>query len=288
LAVLIGLFIFSQSSLTLLKAMPALPYGLVLGYSSSINPADVVTQTNVERAKLNLQPLTVNQKLTEAAVAKANHMFQADYWAHIAPDGTTPWTFIKGAQYDYSVAGENLARDFADTPGMLTAWMNSPTHKENIVNPKYREIGIAVVDGKLQGVETTLVVQMFGTMAGALPQISENAEVNPAPAAQPVLTDLPEPAAEKNQILSIPADMKLARLTAGSESKATKTMISPLMISKAIASSMVFLIIGVLLYDALVMHQKNLPRLIGKNWAHLTFYSVILVLIVALSQGKII
>ena len=90
-------------------------------------------------------------------------MFNKQYWAHTAPDGKEPWDFMSEAGYSYQVAGENLARDFSTTSAMVAAWMASPTHRANIMNGRYTEIGIAVINGTLEGVETTLVVQMFGT-----------------------------------------------------------------------------------------------------------------------------
>ena len=150
-------------------------FGAVLGYASSITAEQVIDQTNQERKKDGLVPLTQNDRLTAAALSKAQHMFNNQYWAHVSPDGTEPWSFIKSANYSYVLAGENLARDFSTTPEMVSAWMRSPTHKDNIVNPKYSETGIAVVSGTLQGVETTLVVQLFGKpqtgLAAVIPAI---------------------------------------------------------------------------------------------------------------------
>lgn len=137
--------------------------GDILGYSSDISVSDVVSLTNQERAKSGLSQLTLNAKLSEAASGKARDMFTEQYWAHTSPSGTEPWDFISGAGYSYRVAGENLARDFATTTQMVAAWMASPTHRDNIMHPRYQEIGVAVVNGTLEGIETTLVVQMFGT-----------------------------------------------------------------------------------------------------------------------------
>ena len=67
----------------------------VLGFNSSITPAEVITQTNIERKKAGLPPLTTNQALNEAALAKAQDMLSKQYWAHTAPDGTQPWAFFK-------------------------------------------------------------------------------------------------------------------------------------------------------------------------------------------------
>ena len=89
-------------------------------------------------------------------------MIDRDYWAHVAPDGTQPWKFFTSFGYKYRYAGENLARDFSNASSAMDAWMNSPTHKENILNPKYKEIGIGVVEGDLAGTDTTIIVQFFG------------------------------------------------------------------------------------------------------------------------------
>ena len=191
LSVLIALFVLTQSSLQLLRYVPVLPEGFVLGYASNITASQVVDLTNSERSKSGLESLSYNSVLSEAAAQKANHMFSYNYWAHISPDGSTPWEFIRSAGYSYSVAGENLARDFDSSSPMMEAWMNSPTHKENIVNQKYSEIGVAVVDGILQGVETTLVVQMFGT-----PSTPQIAAVNPTIPEQAAQAEV-EPAVEQ-------------------------------------------------------------------------------------------
>lgn len=142
-----------------------LPQGNILGYASNITVAQIIEGTNNERAKQGLVALTYNQQLSEAAAGKAQDMFNEQYWAHTSPSGKEPWDFIKNVGYSYRVAGENLARDFDSTAPMISAWMNSPTHRANIMNSRYRDIGLAVVDGKLNGVETTLVVQMFGAQS---------------------------------------------------------------------------------------------------------------------------
>jgi hypothetical protein len=308
LAVMIGIFLSAQSMLKLWEISSVMPSGFVLGYASSITPSQTVELTNSRRAAAGLGPLSVNAALTQAAVSKANHMFANDYWAHIAPDGTSPWTFIRSAGYAYSVAGENLARDFNDTGTMMEAWMNSPTHKENIVNSKYTEIGIAVVDGKLQGVETTLVVQMFGARSVAAARTTEKAATStkPAPAATlaprpttaplpsevPAPTTAPEaaPTAEPQTIgaLDIPVSSMGVSLTSKRSDGSVAGIISPLMITKSIAAAIMLLLISVLLYDLFVGSRKKLPRSGGKNWAHITFFAVAIVAILALTQGRII
>ena len=141
-----------------------LPQEIFLAAAANIDADELVSLTNSERDREGLPILTVDSRLVEAARKKGEHMLENDYWSHFAPDGKSPWDFISGEGYDYLFAGENLAKDFSSTAPIHNAWMNSPTHRENIVNSNFRNIGIAVVTGEFQGKETTLVVQMFGQL----------------------------------------------------------------------------------------------------------------------------
>jgi len=134
----------------------------ILGFATDINTKALLEQTNSQRQENGLSALSYNNVLSNAAYQKAQDMFDDDYWAHVAPDGKTPWDFIIQNGYKYSYAGENLAKDFNKSSSVVSAWMNSPSHRANILNPNYTEIGFAVVNGTLSGEETTLVVQMFG------------------------------------------------------------------------------------------------------------------------------
>jgi uncharacterized protein YkwD len=136
-------------------------------YASSISADDLIALANSDRVKNGLGSLTKNSKLTAAAKAKAEDMLAKDYWSHYGPNGETPWQFIKGAGYVYTYAGENLAKGFITSSATHDAWMNSPTHRANILKPEFKDIGIYVVDGTLQGEATTLVVQMFGSLSSS-------------------------------------------------------------------------------------------------------------------------
>lgn len=137
----------------------------VLGYASDVYSGDLIEATNREREKHNLQPLYENPKLSKAAELKARHMIENDYWAHIAPDGTKPWDFFEEADYKYIFAGENLAKGFNTSKGVMAGWMNSEGHRANILNSQFLEIGIASIDGVLGGEETTLVVAHYARSA---------------------------------------------------------------------------------------------------------------------------
>jgi len=232
-----------------------------LGYASFIPPQTIVELTNNERIKLGLSPLKFNETLSKAAAAKAANMFQKGYWAHNAPDGTEPWSFILASGYSYLHAGENLARDFNSPESVVTAWMNSPTHKANLISAKYHDIGVAVVDGNLNGVETTLVVQMFGTKQVVRPQIeTQNTSVVPPVLAQETQASPLEP---------------LAR-------------VSPFDISRSISLAFVVMIVIVLAFDWLIVWRRNLVRISGKSWAHLTFYATLVIILIILKRGLIL
>lgn len=137
-------------------------FGNILGYATDININDLLKYTNQKRAEAGLEALKLNPVLSQAAGAKAEDMFKYDYWAHTSPNNKEPWDFIHDAGYEYLYAGENLAVDFAHSEGVVIAWYNSPSHRDNLMSDKYTEIGFAVANGELQGRKTTLVVQMFG------------------------------------------------------------------------------------------------------------------------------
>lgn len=134
----------------------------VLGYSISISVNELNNFSNQERSAVGLAPLSLNSQLNSAAYAKAQDMFADNYWAHIAPDGTEPWSFIINSGYDYTTAGENLAKNFSYSQGVVAGWMASEGHKANVLNANYQDVGYAVVNGILLGEETTLVVAMYG------------------------------------------------------------------------------------------------------------------------------
>jgi hypothetical protein len=92
--------------------------------------------------------------------------------------------------YNYTYAGENLAMNFSEAEDALSAWLASPTHRDNILSQNYEDIGVAVVVGEINGTETTLVVQLFGqrfvAIAGEETFRPEAREVQvPAPNNQP-------------------------------------------------------------------------------------------------------
>lgn len=130
--------------------------------ASEITEAKLVELTNQERTMRGLKPFVIDYSLYFAAKTKAKDMIDKDYFEHYSPDGKTPWMFINNSGYKYTSAGENLAMDFRTSEGIHKAWMNSPTHKENIIDSDFEDIGLAVLKGDFSGHETIMVVEMFG------------------------------------------------------------------------------------------------------------------------------
>ena len=130
---------------------------------AEISSRKIIEFTNQSRANIGVDPVTENALLTRAAYQKAEDMFERDYFNHEDPDGNMPWYWLKDNGYVYSYAGENLAMDFTRAESVHEAWINSESHRANIENSNYKEIGIAVVQGELNGKSTTVLVQFFGT-----------------------------------------------------------------------------------------------------------------------------
>jgi uncharacterized protein YkwD len=131
--------------------------------ASDITAENIIGLTNASRVGTGESVLTANAKLSLAAEAKADDMLVKNYFSHTSPEGVTPWKWIDRESYDYSYAGENLAMDFQSAEKMEDAWMKSPTHRANILNEKYKDIGVAVKSGSINGSETILAVVMFGS-----------------------------------------------------------------------------------------------------------------------------
>ena len=129
---------------------------------NTVNAHKLIELTNHEREKAGLPQLVKNPLLTRAARAKAYDILTQDYFAHTTPDRKPFYIWIQEAGYVYTSAGENLAISFIDENEIMNAWMASQTHKDNILDTQYTEIGIASLIGDFSDKETIVVVQLFG------------------------------------------------------------------------------------------------------------------------------
>lgn len=163
-------------------------------FLASVLPGVLTSLTNEERAQNDASPLVENDLLDQAAEMKANDMATHGYFAHTSPDGKTPWYWFNQVGYNYMYAGENLAVNFFESEDVARAWMNSPTHRANIVKKDFTEMGIGVATGVYEGRSTVFVAQLFGTPLKTIPiELPEKIET-PAPTLKPTPTPTPTPA----------------------------------------------------------------------------------------------
>jgi hypothetical protein len=146
-----------------LAVIPFFVYLPKTSFFADITETSLISLANQARESLGFDVLKENQVLDQAALMKAQDMINNDYFSHQSPKGVTPWHWFDKAGYDYRYAGENLAIGFIESVDVNDAWMESSSHRQNILNPSYKEIGIAVLTGDFEGRETTVVVQLFGS-----------------------------------------------------------------------------------------------------------------------------
>ena len=258
LALIIGLFVIFQLTINQLTNN----YPQILGYTSQISPEEIIRLTNRERTSAGLSEVKLDTKLSAAAAVKAADMFARNYWAHVSPVGTQPWYFVTEAGYSYRYAGENLARDFSDAKSVVDAWVASPSHRENLLNSRYQDIGIAVIDGQLEGRETTLVVQLFGTK----------------------LTAIPSPRVSNSIVKSVQAAESQPAL-APTQSASWRT---PFAVTKTASLLLLVVFVTVLMIDIVAVYRQRIVRWTSRSLAHLFFLVTLLVAALLLNGGKIL
>lgn len=106
----------------------------------------VVDLTNQERAKAGLKPLKIDAKLSQSAQAKSQDMKNKNYFSHTSPTYGSPFDQMKSNGITYKTAGENIAMGQRTAAEVMDAWMKSPGHRENILNPAYTHIGVGLSD----------------------------------------------------------------------------------------------------------------------------------------------
>lgn len=137
----------------------------VLGDVSRVTISGLLEETNIARSKESLNSLILNDKLNQAASLKAQDMIHNQYWGHTSPTGVEPWKWLGDVDYRYDIAGENLAKNFETSNATVAAWMASPSHRENVMNESYKDVGFAIVSGEIGGQPVSLVVAFYGRQA---------------------------------------------------------------------------------------------------------------------------
>ena len=263
-AIVVLVFVFELGFLAQLKLV--LPSS---GFLASVVPGVLAALTNDARAASGVGALTENPVLDKAATLAADDMAAKGYFAHVSPTGTTPWDWLNQVGYQYSYAGENLAVNFSDSEALQSAWMNSPTHHENIVKPEYTQIGFGTADGMYEGKQTTFVVEFFATPAEAAVSAAPHATSTlSAPSAASVAAPKPEQAPASatatGTILGTesapPAEAQTAAPLAASVSPAHTGFLAEMLASPVTTAELVlaalFAFVAMLMAAALVRHWR--------------------------------
>lgn len=263
----------------------------VLGISYNISETELITMTNKVRQGNNLPPLVLDTRLSQAAALKANNMIANNYWAHFAPDGTTPWSFIKNSGYNYLYAGENLAKGFTNSQEVINAWMDSPTHKDNILSTKYNDIGFAILEGHLLGEDTVLIVQLFGATEAPSSSSKEivDARVVAKPRPEPIIASrssvVMQIQTKKNPLLPV-------KRTSSALGQINSVNKNPVIDSFVASKSLLFLVLPImmitLLVDLIIVERKKIPRLVGHNLDHFMLISMFFLYLILQTNGVII
>ena len=241
----------------------------VLGFATDIRVEQLLTATNAKRAETGLDPLVLDGRLSRAAALKAQDMFTNNYWAHNSPSGKSPWEFVTAAGYRYRVAGENLAKNFSVSSGVVDAWMASPTHRENIMRGDYKDIGFAVVNGVLGGEETTLVVQMFGAGDSQLAY-----QIKPTILTQTAAATAP------SSLVQAP--------TLGLTDVLVRPLVDISGLSKRVTMGFAGLILVFVVLDGWYVYKKKIIRVSGHSLGHMVFFVAMLFLLQVATRGAIL
>lgn len=142
--------------------------------------ADIYDKINKDRKLSNLPELKWSELLCKSASLKARDLTENNYFEHISPDGTTPWDWIEQAGYKYIFSGENLALNYYTAQTAHEALMNSPKHRENILNENFTEIGIDCGRGKINGQNSFVIVQHFASPAPEVSPVKYICEIEKA------------------------------------------------------------------------------------------------------------
>lgn len=128
----------------------------------SLDSDEILNIVNQKRIEYNLGILTKNENLQAAAQAKADYLMAEQLFSHTGKNGEPFSTWVKQYNYKYIRIGENLAIFFENNEKIVQAWLNSENHRKNILNPDYKETGLAISYGQYHNKPTFIVVQIFG------------------------------------------------------------------------------------------------------------------------------
>jgi len=238
---------------------------------ATVFPNVVADLTNKNRQINNLKPLQVSPLLELAAQQKAEDMAKNGYFAHTSPDGKNPWYWFKKVGYNYRSAGENLAIHFFDSQDLVNAWLESSSHRANILNRNFTETGIGIARGFYGGKETVYIVQLFGQPAGvsktaAGPSVAtQKPETKPKEVAKEEIPEMQKEPPPQEMFIekedeAAPLSSEVAaaeqlKETAGAEKVSSQSSLPERIISSPrITTSNLYLLISIIMAGALLLN----------------------------------
>jgi uncharacterized protein YkwD/uncharacterized protein YukE len=170
--------LLASSPSTVKKQITPGPFrGNVEPQQGKLTVSGIIAETNSFRRQHRLPQLQVNEELNSAARAKLDDIFSQNYFAHVSPSGKGVSYWVERAGYDSAMVGENLALgNFSDDAELVEGWMNSPGHRENILNPFFTDIGVAAAKGEVEGSHVWVAVQILAKPMSACPQVDSDLE----------------------------------------------------------------------------------------------------------------
>jgi uncharacterized protein YkwD len=103
---------------------------------------EVITLLNQERRRFGLSPVTHNDRIGAAAIRHSGDMARNNFMSHTGSDGSTPFSRMRDAGYNYRTAAENVAAGHPSAEAVVRAWMNSAGHRQNMLNAGFCDVGV--------------------------------------------------------------------------------------------------------------------------------------------------
>jgi len=189
-----------------LRAAAYIIFPHALTQASDLTVNNILSAINRERQLRNLLTLNTDSRLSSAAQSKADDMLARHYFSHTDPEGNYIWPKIEAAGYTpYLQLGENLAIEFYDTESLVQAWMNSPTHRANILNDGFRDQGMGLDFGDTtQGQYHSVIVNTFGTLISrSKEQVASKTQIASPPPPADTQPAKPEPQPESESVTEL-------------------------------------------------------------------------------------
>ena len=180
--------------------------------ASDLTISNILNGVNQERSLRNLNTLNSDTRLASAAQYKSDDMQERHYFSHTDPDGQYIWNKIISAGYTpYLQLGENLAIEFTNTESLVLAWMNSPTHRANILNESFQDQGMGLTFGEPQNGEYySAIANTFGALVPQkkTDQPAQKVESQTTPPPQETKAPTPAPVKTPEQPITEPITQK--------------------------------------------------------------------------------